>query len=100
MSSSSSALIVVPARHGSTRLPGKPLLTIAGRTLLERVHAVARAAAELAGNCAVVVATDDARIAAHAQAIGAVVTMTDAALDLAPRAPMPPPPPGRIGRTW
>lgn len=81
MSSSSSALIVVPARHGSTRLPGKPLLTIAGRTLLERVHAVARAAAELAGNCAVVVATDDARIAAHAQAIGAVVTMTDTALD-------------------
>jgi hypothetical protein len=39
------ALIVVPARFGSTRLPGKPLLPIAGRTLLQRVHAVAQAAA-------------------------------------------------------
>ncbi|HZF83125.1 MAG TPA: 3-deoxy-manno-octulosonate cytidylyltransferase, partial [Burkholderiaceae bacterium] len=43
----SPALIVVPARYGSTRLPGKPLLSIAGRTLLERVHAVASAAADL-----------------------------------------------------
>lgn len=75
------ALIVVPARFGSTRLPGKPLLPIAGRTLLQRVHAVAQAAAALAGDCAVVVATDDARIADHARSIGAAVTMTDAALD-------------------
>ncbi|TYC93285.1 3-deoxy-manno-octulosonate cytidylyltransferase [Novosphingobium sp. BW1] len=69
-------LIVVPARYGSTRLPGKPLLEIAGRTLLERVLASAGAAARLAGNCRVVVATDDARIAAHAQTLGAQVVLT------------------------
>lgn len=74
-------LIVVPARYGSTRLPGKPLLPIAGRTLLERVVAVARAAARLAGNCEVVVATDDARIADHAGEIGAEVAMTGMDLD-------------------
>lgn len=74
-------LIVVPARYGSTRLPGKPLLPIAGRTLLERVYAVARAAAALAGNCEVVVATDDARIADHARQIGAEAVMTAPDLD-------------------
>lgn len=77
----SPALIVVPARHGSTRLPGKPLLAIAGRTLLERVAAVARAAADLAGGCEAVVATDDPRIAAHAREIGMDVAMTAAELD-------------------
>lgn len=74
-------LIVVPARYGSTRLPGKPLLPIAGRTLLERVTAVARAAAVLAGNCEVVVATDDERIADHARQIGANLAMTASELD-------------------
>lgn len=74
-------LIIVPARFGSSRLPGKPLLKIAGRTLLERVIAVARAAAEQAQNCRVLVATDDQRIADHAQAIGADVAMTSPELD-------------------
>lgn len=77
----SPALIVVPARYGSSRLPGKPLRLVAGRTLLERVTAVARAAARLAGDCEVVVATDDERIAAHARQIGAEVAMTTPALD-------------------
>lgn len=74
-------LIVVPARYGSTRLPGKPLLKIAGRTLLERVVAVAREAAIQAGSCEVVVATDDARIASHAQDLGVNVAMTAPELD-------------------
>lgn len=69
-------LIVVPARFGSTRLPGKPLLEIAGRTLLERVLASARAAADLARDCRVVVATDDERIAAHARELDTQVVMT------------------------
>ena len=74
-------VIVVPARFGSTRLPGKPLLLIAGRTLLERVWANARVAAEIVGDCAVVIATDDERIANHARALGAEVALTDPDLD-------------------
>lgn len=74
-------LIVIPARYGSTRLPGKPLIPIAGRTLLERVWANAREAALLAGDCAVVVATDDERIADHAGQLGAEVVRTSSALD-------------------
>ena len=69
-------LIVIPARFGSKRLPGKPLIRIAGRTMLERVVAVARAAAASAGDCAVTVATDDTRILDHAQAIGCDAVMT------------------------
>ena len=77
---SSSALIVIPARFASKRLPGKPLLSIAGRSLLARVHAVAQAAAAHSHDTHVVVATDDQRIADHAQAFGADVVMTDPAL--------------------
>ncbi len=73
-------LIVIPARYGSTRLPGKPLLKLAGRTLLERVVANARVAAKVAGNCGLVVATDDQRIADHAAEIDACAIMTDVAL--------------------
>jgi len=74
-------LIVVPARFGSTRLPGKPLLKLAGKTLLERVVANARQAADAVGNCDLVVATDDDRIADHARAIGTQVAMTSPDLD-------------------
>ena len=42
-------LIVIPARYGSTRLPGKPLVEIAGQTLLARVVALARAAVRRIG---------------------------------------------------
>jgi 3-deoxy-manno-octulosonate cytidylyltransferase (CMP-KDO synthetase) len=69
-------LIVVPARFGSKRLPGKPLVCIAGRTLLERVAAIARAAAAMAGDCTVVIATDDQRILDHAAALGCEAVMT------------------------
>ncbi len=74
-------LIVVPARYGSTRLPGKPLARIAGRSLLERVVAIARGAALIAGNCAVVVATDDERIAGHARELGVDVALTGEEID-------------------
>ncbi|NJD33006.1 MAG: 3-deoxy-manno-octulosonate cytidylyltransferase [Gammaproteobacteria bacterium] len=52
--------VVIPARYASTRLPGKPLLDIGGRPMIQRV--VERACASGAGE--VLVATDDARIAA------------------------------------
>ena len=52
--------VVIPARYASTRLPGKPLLDIAGMPMVQRV--VERACAS--GAQEVLVATDDARIAA------------------------------------
>ncbi|USI72374.1 3-deoxy-manno-octulosonate cytidylyltransferase [Sphingomonas morindae] len=73
-------LIVIPARYGSTRLPGKPLIEIAGHTLLARVVHVARRAAALAGAAELLVATDDRRIADHAEALGCTAVMTDTAI--------------------
>lgn len=81
MTYSNPALIVIPARFGSKRLPGKPLLKLAGKTILERVVANANRAAQTAGNCNVVVATDDQRIADHAEEIGVSVEMTPTELD-------------------
>jgi 3-deoxy-manno-octulosonate cytidylyltransferase (CMP-KDO synthetase) len=68
------AIIVIPARFGSTRLPGKPLADIAGVSLLHRVCKVAQAVRwpELE----VAVATDDERIVEHANAIGVNAVMT------------------------
>lgn len=73
------ACIIIPARYASTRYPGKPLTTLTGangiqRTLIERSVMAARAAAGDA--IPVYVATDDDRIAAEAQCIGADVIMT------------------------
>lgn len=70
-------LIIIPARYASVRLPGKPLAMIAGQTMLQRVAALAHAAAEGLSNVSVVVATDDERIAAHCRDIGAKFVMTD-----------------------
>lgn len=55
-------LIVIPARFNSTRLPGKPLLKISGKTMLSRVW---EACIKVEGKDKVLVATDDRRIAAH-----------------------------------
>jgi 3-deoxy-manno-octulosonate cytidylyltransferase (CMP-KDO synthetase) len=73
-------LIVIPARFGSKRLPGKPLIPIMGRTLLERVISIAQRAASLSGDASVLVATDDLRIAAHAADLGCAVAMTAASI--------------------
>ncbi len=70
-------LIVVPARYASTRLPGKPLVRIAGRTMVSRVAAMAGKAAEALGDAQHVVATDDERIEAHCRDLGIPVVMTD-----------------------
>ena len=67
------AIAVIPARYASTRLPGKPLLDICGKPLIQHVwETVSRAR----GLDEVVVATDDARIAHADQAYGGKVCMT------------------------
>jgi len=64
--------VVIPARYGSSRFPGKPLKTIAGKPMIQHVWEQARkSSAER-----VVVATDDQRIVEACQAFGAEVLMT------------------------
>jgi len=70
--------IIIPARYGSTRLEGKPLIRLAGQTMLQRVAAIARAAAAGRPETQCLVATDDARIAAHCEEIGIQYAMTPA----------------------
>jgi len=59
-------VVVVPARFGSTRLPGKPLLKIDGESMIRRVAA----RAGQAGAAQVVVATDDDRVARELRGCG------------------------------
>lgn len=69
-------VIVIPARYGSTRLPGKPLAMIAGKTMLQRVFELGQSATEGLKDVDLLVATDDDRIMDHARAIGANAVMT------------------------
>lgn len=70
-------VIIIPARYGSTRLPGKPLAMIAGRTMLQRMVEIAEAAqATDPTNIDYYVATDDTRITTHCDALGAKWLMT------------------------
>ncbi len=65
---------IIPARYASTRLPGKPLLDLAGKPMLQRVwEQTCLSAADR-----VVIATDDQRIADVATKFGAEVCMTSA----------------------
>ncbi len=66
--------VVIPARYASVRLPGKPLLALAGKPMLQWVYERACAA----GAHDVTIATDDERIATAARAFGARVVMTAA----------------------
>jgi len=68
-------LIVIPARYASTRLPGKPLVEISGKTMLQRVHNIAKAAAK-EFDCDIIVATEDKRIEDYCKTIGAKCIMT------------------------
>jgi 3-deoxy-D-manno-octulosonate cytidylyltransferase len=61
------AVIVIPARYGSSRFPGKPLVEIAGVSLIERVY---RRAVHSTRAAAVYVATDDDRIFGHVAEFG------------------------------
>lgn len=69
-------IAIIPARYGSTRLPGKPLLKLKGKTIVQRVY-------ERIQKCQlvdeIVVATDDIRIFNHVNKFGgtALITRTD-----------------------
>jgi 3-deoxy-manno-octulosonate cytidylyltransferase (CMP-KDO synthetase) len=64
---------IIPARYASTRFPAKPLIDIAGKTMIQRVY-------EQAKQCAlfskIIVATDDDKIYDHVLQIGGDVMMT------------------------
>ena len=66
--------VVIPARLRSTRLPGKPLLLIAGKPMIQHVWEQARKSAA----SRVVIATDDASIVEACKAFGAEVLLTRA----------------------
>jgi 3-deoxy-manno-octulosonate cytidylyltransferase (CMP-KDO synthetase) len=68
-----SVLAVIPARFASTRLPGKPLVPLGGKPMIERVWDRVRQASSVAG---VLVATDDERIRSAVEAFGGQVVMT------------------------
>lgn len=73
------AVIIIPARYGSSRFPGKPLAKIAGKTMLQRVCEIAlEASKKIAGHVEVFVTTDDERISDHAQALGIPAILTPA----------------------
>ena len=67
-------IIIIPARYGSTRFPGKPLVDIQGKPMIQHVYENAKQACP-----DVWVATDDARIEQRVKSFGGncVMTMTD-----------------------
>lgn len=64
--------VVIPARYGSSRLPGKPLADIGGKPMIQ--HVVERA--EASGAAEVIVATDDERVKVGVEKFGGRVMMT------------------------
>jgi 3-deoxy-manno-octulosonate cytidylyltransferase (CMP-KDO synthetase) len=66
-------LAIIPARYASTRFPGKPLVDIAGKSMIQRVVEKVQ---ECASISQLVVATDDERIFNHVQSFGAHAVMT------------------------
>lgn len=64
---------VIPARYASTRFPGKPLIDIGGKSMIQRVYEQCKKTSVLSD---VIVATDDDRIAEHVISFGGKVIMT------------------------
>lgn len=64
---------IIPSRYASTRFPGKPLVDINGKSMIQRVYEQAKKASSLTD---VVVATDDQRIFAHIKSFNGNVVMT------------------------
>lgn len=66
---------IIPARYASSRFPGKPLIDINGKSMIQRVYEQVKGCASLAE---VVVATDDTRIEEHVRSFAGNVVMTSA----------------------
>jgi 3-deoxy-manno-octulosonate cytidylyltransferase (CMP-KDO synthetase) len=64
---------IIPARYASTRFPGKPLVSIKGKTMIQRVYEQAKQCTALNQ---VIVATDDSRIYSHVIDFGGLAIMT------------------------
>ena len=64
---------IIPARYASTRFPGKPLVDIAGKSMIQRVYEQAKKCVHLAE---IIVATDDERIYKHVHDFGGSAIMT------------------------
>lgn len=73
--SSAKVVVVIPARYGSSRLPGKPLVSLAGQPMIQRVYERAKLAQKAGW---VIVATDDDRIVKAVEAFGGEARMTRA----------------------
>jgi 3-deoxy-D-manno-octulosonate cytidylyltransferase len=71
---SQTTLGVIPARYGSTRLPGKPLVELAGKPMIQHVYERASDATLLDD---LIVATDDERVVEAVEAVGGTAMMTD-----------------------
>src|SRR5690242_6061095 len=71
--SSAQVIVVIPARYGSTRLAGKPLISLAGKPMIQRVYERAKLAKRADR---VIVATDDERIMNAVTGFGGEARMT------------------------
>src|SRR5258707_5168917 len=67
------AIAVIPARYAATRLPGKPLVSLAGKPMIQRVWERTSQATRITR---VIIATDDERIVKAAAGFGAEAVMT------------------------
>jgi len=64
---------IIPSRFGSSRFPGKPLIDLAGKSMIQRVYVQAKKSKLLSD---VIVATDDERIFKHVEKFGGKAMMT------------------------
>ena len=73
MNNQPAVLAIIPARFASTRFPGKPLVEIGGKTMIQRTY---EQVSKVKGWSDIIIATDDIRIERAALAFGAKVVMT------------------------
>ncbi|MDW8158630.1 MAG: 3-deoxy-manno-octulosonate cytidylyltransferase [Bacteroidia bacterium] len=66
-------LAIIPARYHSQRFPGKPLVELAGKTMLQRVYEQVQKAEKITD---IYIATEDERIVKHAESFGAQAILT------------------------